>query len=80
MTQREVMGVDEAVKILYELADTPLMTELTFEYHAKAEEVPTVNYSVTRFCFQGIKLGNTPTNSVDTPTEYTNRPTNEVEE
>lgn len=53
MTQRQVCGVDEAVKILQEVATTPMATEIHFKYTAIAGTLPVVEYYVKRFCRKG---------------------------
>ena len=53
MTQRQICGVDEAVKILQEVAITPMATEVHFKYTAIADTLPVVEYYVKRLCCKG---------------------------
>ena len=51
--KREVRGVEEAVKILREIAYTPMMTEMHFKFVAKVDEPPQVEYYIKRFAWGG---------------------------
>lgn len=51
--KQEVRGVEEAVKILREIADTPMATEIHFMFVAKVDELPQVEYYIKKFAWSG---------------------------